>query len=206
MKPFYTHTTDLSDLDHPVVEIRSLALPLTLRVPHGEGDVSALTSILNNEENTKDDLSVATASKEELEEISRKWTKVTHPLSYMNFLMLMTEGASLEPIGLAGMGWIGPVNQAAEQASPQAGAAGVVVNPSARRKGYGHEALRMVIDYGIRELGLAEVRIGTNSKNTGMKRLIERFGLKFEAGAVVDKFGNDFNWTIRRDDWLVLGE
>jgi len=80
----------------------------------------------------------------------------------------------------------------------------VVLNPEERRKGYGYEAIRMSVDYGLRELGLVEVRIGTTSANAGMKAIMERgFQMqpeKRERGKE-DRFGNDLLWRIGKE-WL----
>jgi RimJ/RimL family protein N-acetyltransferase len=67
-----------------------------------------------------------------------------------------------------------------------------MINPTARRKGFGLEALGMVIDYGLNMLGLVEVRIGTPSFNTAIRRLVEvKFKMQPEVHEEGDRFGND---------------
>ena len=81
---------------------------------------------------------------------------------------------------------------------------GVVLNPEARGQGLAYEALRISIDYGLRELGLMEVRVGTPSENVSMRGLMERkFGLQPEPGRERDRFGNDLLWRIKREEWLA---
>lgn len=87
--------------------------------------------------------------------------------------------------------------------SKRAGAAGVVINPAARRKGFGTEAFKMVIDYGLNVLGLTEVRIGTPSYNVAMRRLVEvKFKMQPVVPEKVDRFGNDLLWRIDKERWL----
>lgn len=43
--------------------------------------------------------------------------------------------------------------------SKRAGAAGIVIDPTARRKGFGAEAFKMVIDYGLNLLEITEARL-----------------------------------------------
>lgn len=74
----------------------------------------------------------------------------------------------------------------------RAGAAGVMINPTARRKGFGAEALKIVIDSGLSVLGLAEVRTGTPSYNIAMRRLVEvKCKIQPDVDEKGDKFGND---------------
>ncbi|KAE8347587.1 hypothetical protein BDV24DRAFT_157065 [Aspergillus arachidicola] len=65
-----------------------------------------------------------------------------------------------------------------------AGAAGVMVNPGATRKGFGTEALKIVTDYGLRKLGLVE-----------MEPEVEKKG---------DHFGDDLLWRINIKSWSPL--
>jgi RimJ/RimL family protein N-acetyltransferase len=79
-----------------------------------------------------------------------------------------------------------------------------MINPAARQKGFGSEALKMVIDYGLNVLGLVEVRIGTPSSNVDMRRVME---VKFkmqpdDSEEKSDRFGNDLLWRIDRERWL----
>ena len=126
-----------------------------------------------------------------------EWLNFTEPLERINFLVL----ASGVPVGVSGFGWIG-WHKADDESCGRAGAAGVMLNPEARGKGYAYEALRMSIDYGLRELGLVEVRIGTTSKNVAMRGLMEKkLGMPAEVGGP-DRFGNDLMWRIGREEWL----
>ncbi|OKL63818.1 hypothetical protein UA08_00415 [Talaromyces atroroseus] len=180
-------------------ELQSKSIPgLTLRIPTSEtiGDV---VDILANKANSELDRSISDATTEELQSIARHWTTVDSPLSHVNFLVRQGD----KPLGIAGLGWIGPANDEDEKQSERAGAAGVMIQPFARGKGYAYEALRMVFAYGLRELGLTEVWVGTHSKNVPMRKLMEnKFGLLPEVSTDgLDKFGNDLQWTLKKD-WL----
>lgn len=165
---------------HPNPTLTSQSLPdLTLRLPT-KSDIPSVTAILNNKANSQFDKSISTATPEELTSIAERWTTITEPLTYLNFLVFHDEAE--EPLGIAGLGWIGPVNDtnnANDDGEPQekAGAAGIVLQPFARGKGYAYEALRMVFDYGVRELGLVEIRVGSFSGNVAMRGVMEgKFG------------------------------
>lgn len=126
-----------------------------------------------------------------------EWLIFSEPLQRINFLVL----ASDVPIGISGLGWVG-FHKADDENAGRAGAAGVMLDPEARGKGYAYEAMRMSIDYGLRELGLVEVRIGTTSSNVAMRGLMEKnFGMPAEVGEP-DRFGNDLMWRIGRDEWM----
>jgi RimJ/RimL family protein N-acetyltransferase len=171
---------------------------LTLRIPTSE-TINAVIDILTNKANSELDKSISEATTEELQSIAQHWTTVDSPLTHVNFLIWLND----EPLGISGLGWIGPANKEDETVSDRAGAAGVMIQPFARGKGYAYESMRMVIDYGLRELGLVEVRVGTQSANIPMRKLMEnKFGLLPEVAIDgVDKFGNDLEWTLKRD-WL----
>lgn len=175
----------------PHFQLQSKSVPeLTLRIPTGL-DIAAVIDILENKANSEFDKSISDASAEELQSIAQRWTMVNEPLTHVNFLVRHKE----QVIGIAGLGWIGPANTGdASCQAERAGAAGVMLQPIGRGKGYAYEALRVVFDYGIRELGLAEIRVGSHSENLPMKGLMEKkFGLQPEprAEGSVDQFGND---------------
>lgn len=184
------------------LELKSKNTPLSLRLPT-PNDVPILLDILGNKANSEFDKSISEATAEDLESIAKKWTVTSDPPTYRNFL-IWHEG---NPVGVTGLGWIGPCNKDQSEDGSRAGAAGVMVQPSARGKGCAYEALCMVFDYGFRELGLQEIRVGSHSGNIPMRALMERkFGLKTEisSGAdEVDQFGNDLMWTISQQEWMV---
>lgn len=172
---------------------------LTLRIPFNiDFDIAAVMDILKNKANSEFDKSISDATAEELQSIAQRWTMVNEPLTHINFLVRYRE----QLLGIAGLGWIGPANNKdASCQAERAGAAGVMLQPFARGKGYAYEALRVVFDYGIRELGLLEIRVGSHSGNLPMKGLMEKkFGLQAEQS--VDQFGNDLLWIVKREEWL----
>ncbi|KAL2824402.1 hypothetical protein BDW59DRAFT_180267 [Aspergillus cavernicola] len=185
-------------------KLQSISADLSLRPPRNE-DIPVILDILQNKANSEFDKSISEATTEELEGIARRWTSVSQPLAYLNFLIWHRD----TPIGIAGLGWIGATDgNEAESDRSRAGAAGVILEPVARGKGYAYEALRMVFDYGLYELGLVEIRVGSHSGNIPMKMLMERkFGLEAERNSGdgnVDEFGNDLLWMVKVDSWPGL--
>ncbi|KAJ5132549.1 hypothetical protein N7448_006707 [Penicillium atrosanguineum] len=185
-------------------QLQSKTTPeLTLRIPTNV-DIAAVIEVLSNKSNSEFDKSISDATAEELQSIAQRWTTVNEPLTHMNFLVRHNE----QPLGIAGLGWIGPVNSSdAEDQAERAGAAGVMLQPFARGKGYAYEALRVVFDYGLRQLGLVEIRLGSHSGNLPMKGLMEKkFGLQPAVGTEesVDQFGNNLLWVVKREKWLSI--
>jgi RimJ/RimL family protein N-acetyltransferase len=193
---FYTHISTFTCKASPSATLGSSNLPLTLRILLPD-NVPILAKLLSNPANTQDDLSVYRKSQAELEDMISEWLIFSEPLQRINFLVL----ASDVPIGISGLGWVG-FHKDDDESAGRAGAAGVMLDPEARGKGYAYEAMRMSIDYGLRELGLVEVRIGTTSSNVAMRGLMEKkFGMLAEVREP-DRFGNDLMWRIGRDQWM----
>ena len=197
--PFYQITSQPGE---PHFKLQSNTIPnLTLRVPKGESDINAVTQILQNKANSQFDKSISEdITLDELQAIARRWEALTDPLSHLQFLVRHEE----QPVGIAGLGWIGPVDIHAGD-EDRAGVAGVMIQPFARGRGYAYEALRIVFDYGIRVLGLAEIRVGSYSGNIPILSLMEKkFGFRRETGAEsVDQFGNDLLWVVRELDTIA---
>lgn len=199
---FYRITSQPGD---PQFELQSNSITgLTLRIPKNDIDIDALTHILQNKANSEFDKSIPKdVTIDEIQAIARRWTALTKPLSYLQFLVRHDE----HPVGIAGLGWIGPVDIHAGD-EDRAGVAGVMIQPFARGNGYAYEALRIVFDYGLRVLGLAEIRVGSYSGNLPILSLMEKkFGFQRETGAEsVDQFGNDVLWIIRDHDAIKSSE
>ena len=200
---FYTHNTDPDSVPHPCTTLCSTTLPLVLRIPTAD-DLLVMREILQNPLNVQNDLSIVNLDKIAIEALTTSWLSISLPLTHLAFVVL-AEGM---PVGISGMGWIGPYSQSSNPSTSsnncdQAGAAGIMLNPEMRGKGYAYEALRMTIDYGLRVLGLKEVRVGTPSANVAMRGLMERkFGMLPEVEEP-DRFGNDLLWRIEREEWLM---
>ncbi|KAJ5670047.1 Acyl-CoA N-acyltransferase [Penicillium maclennaniae] len=176
-------------------KIQSTTKDITLRIPTLI-ETTTLLDILGNQENSKFDKSISDASTHELESIAHRWTTISHPLTHLHFLIWNGH----TPIGITGFGWIGPCDDT-QPDGPRAGAAGIVLQPFARGKGFAYEALKLVFEYGLCELGLAEIRIGSYSENLPMRMVMKKFGLVARTfGGVVDEFGNDLLWIVRLDD------
>ena len=126
-------------------------------------------SFFSNPENTKLDLSLTSLDDDARLEMARSWTSLKDPLTHLTWLVYVrpqqkNKVEDAVPIGIAGLGWIGDADNPPQEGR-RAGAAGIMLDPAFRRKGYAFEALKMVVDYGLRELGLVEVRLGTTSAN-----------------------------------------
>jgi RimJ/RimL family protein N-acetyltransferase len=193
---FYSHISSSNADSSAAIVLTSSGLPLTLRSFLPE-DIHVLAELLSNPANTQDDLSVSRKTPEEMNDMVKEWLVVSAPLTRLNFLVL-DSGA---PVGVSGIGWIGWQNKDDDSVG-RAGAVGVMLNPEVRRKGFGYEAMRISVDYGLRELGSVEVRFGTTSKNVAIRLLMEnKFGISAQV-TEPDRFGNDLLWKIKRDEWL----
>jgi RimJ/RimL family protein N-acetyltransferase len=207
--PFYTHTTNLSDLQHPIATLQSTkkSTPsVRLEVPT-EADIPTIKAMFANPENSRLDGSVASMTDAEREAVARKWTTLADPLEQVMFVIfLVNEDGKQTPIGTTGLGWIGAVDAERPHDPARRGAAGVILEPFARGRGYAFESLRMAIDYGLRVLGMVDIRLGTKSENEAMRGLMEnKFGIKAEVRETKDQFGNDLFWKFDREDWLAKG-
>ena len=178
------------DLTTPPVRLRTIS----------QEDVPLVQAILVELENIKDDLSVASLNSQELTAMIKSWTVHTDPPTSFQFLVTVAN----KNVGLAGLGWIGSKTALITNGKPvQIGAVGVIINPDARGHGYGFETLRIVIDHGLRELKLDQIEVGTISRNTAMRRLMEdRFGMPATI-TEPDRFGNDLEWNITQSTWAT---
>lgn len=149
------YTNTIMTITHPIVVLNLTTQPLKLRVPQ-ESNLPALTSMLANPENTKNDLSLAQLTDDEREAVCRRqWLTFNEPLNHTNFVVIATDESRQqeEPVGVAGLRWIGAADENYEDESVQAGVAGVVLNPKAREEGSGSEVFKIAIYYGLKELG-----------------------------------------------------
>jgi RimJ/RimL family protein N-acetyltransferase len=75
---------------------------------------------------------------------------------------------------------------------------GIMLNPEARGKGFGAEAIRMCVEWGFAECGFAEESVGTLERNKGMMRIIEKVlvprGWEGERGMLEN---GDWEWEFR---------
>ncbi|KAK9357851.1 hypothetical protein V1504DRAFT_335078 [Lipomyces starkeyi] len=141
----------------------------------------------------------------EREAVARKWTTLSDPLQHFMFIVfIVDDNGHQTPIGTAGLGWIGSTNAEKPADEARTGSMGAMLEPFARGRGYAFESLRMVIDYGFRELQMVNVSVGTKSVNAAMRGLMEKkFGMKAEVRETEDMFGNDLFRKIDHGDWLT---
>jgi RimJ/RimL family protein N-acetyltransferase len=72
--------------------------------------------------------------------------------------------------GLSGFGHIATLED-----GTRSGNVGVMLNPEARGKGYGAEAIRLSVEWGFSQgVGFGEESVGTLERNAGMMRVIEK--------------------------------
>ena len=73
-------------------------------------------------------------------------------------------------------------------------------------KGYGEEALRLVLEHGFKKLGLNRIWTGTGSSNVGMQKLAERVGMILEGRSRQGKFNDGkfldiYHYGILAEEW-----
>lgn len=74
--------------------------------------------------------------------------------------------------------------------------------PDIRGRGYGTEAMRVIISYAFEGLGMEYVELGTMHENGGMRGVMDGLGIKGEMRKVED----DMVYRIGREDWLGGGQ
>jgi len=190
---FYSHSTNLYDKSNHGFSLISKKYPLELRNLRPE-DAPALLEHYSDERNIKHDKSVENLKTlPAIQNWIQKLSTFTDPLTQVSAVIL--EGGVF--IGSGGIGLIGTRVDGTRIRN-----AGIMLNSSARGKGYAYEALRITFDYGFRELGLDVMEIATRDENLAMRGLMDgKFG--FEGEAIKDlKFENDWEWMISRKQWL----
>jgi RimJ/RimL family protein N-acetyltransferase len=77
---------------------------------------------------------------------------------------------------------------------------GIMLNPSARGKGYAKEALRLTFEFAFEVAGLDVVTTETKVENDAFKGLMKNFDIEGVEGK--DDKGNDtILWTLKKEAW-----
>ena len=191
---FYDSSTDLYNSDKPHLYLKSKKLPLELRLA-SPYDTAFLLRYFRDPQVTKYDKSIsALTTPSAIEDLITTWTTFTDPPERVNVVVLVRG----EMVGTGGFGLI------RQSEGKRIGDSGILLIPQMRSKGYEYEALRMLIDYGIQKLGLDRVDIAAEDGDNAMKELMEKwFGLK---GRNIrdDRFGNDWLWSVKKEEWHVM--
>ncbi|CAG8958127.1 hypothetical protein HYFRA_00000473 [Hymenoscyphus fraxineus] len=129
----------------------------------------------------------------EISSLLVQWSTFTEPLTRFNAVVIIDNKVS----GTGGIGWIGTNSEGV-----RVGAAGIMLGPEVRGKGYAYEALRITIGFGLRELALDEIHLATWDANIAMRGLMDKkfgfMGRRIEK----DRFGNEWECRIRKTEWL----
>jgi RimJ/RimL family protein N-acetyltransferase len=78
-------------------------------------------------------------------------------------------------------------------------------------RGYATEAVRALLDYGFRTLGLHRVVAVTDARNDAAARLLQRIGMRREAHFIQNvwykgAWGDEFSFALLREEWLAREE
>jgi RimJ/RimL family protein N-acetyltransferase len=91
---------------------------------------------------------------------------------------------------------------------------GYALMPSEMRKGYGTEAVQIMVDYLFLSKDIMRIQATTDTRNKPSQRVLEKNGFKREgiirkAGYVRGKWQDDYLYSILREEWKqpkVLGK
>lgn len=83
--------------------------------------------------------------------------------------LVVVDTATNTVCGLSGFGRIATLEN-----GTRSGNVGVMLNPEARGKGFGAEAIGFCVDWGLGECGFSEESMGTLERNEGMMRIVEK--------------------------------
>ncbi len=83
---------------------------------------------------------------------------------------------------------------------------GYALIPSERRKGYGTEAVALMVDYLFLSKNIVRIQAGTNVENEASQRVLERAGFRKEGIGrkevfVRGKWTDFYNFSILREEW-----
>lgn len=76
---------------------------------------------------------------------------------------------------------------------------GWAIHPEHHRKGFGEEAVRLLLEYLFKERGLRRVTAACDARNVASRRLMERLGMRLEGEFLQSKrIGGE--WRSRREN------
>ncbi|KAJ2962188.1 hypothetical protein NQZ79_g2682 [Umbelopsis isabellina] len=177
-------------------ELKSETLPILLRVP-GVSDAKALLSILNNPLNTEFDPHAGSGNLQlsNVENmITRMRSSAAMEIPDRVNLVIVDTSLDNQVVGLGGFGHI------STNGDERIGDAGIMLQPGARGKGYGVEAIKLTLVYAFDELKLNAVTLTMLKKNVAMWTLIDK-KLKFQGIERDSEFGTEISYIVQAKDW-----
>ena len=83
---------------------------------------------------------------------------------------------------------------------------GYALIPSERRKGYGAEAIVIMVDYLFLSKNIVRIQAGTNVENEASQKVLEKAGFQKEGTSrkqvfVRGKWTDFYNYSILREEW-----
>lgn len=166
---------------------------IILRVAEKE-DATLLAQWLNDPEFQGDSQDFpAQVSKVQLEK--RISEPLSSPMQWVDFIIEKKDGTKIgwmsHYIGSQNFGWM---------------EIGYVLIPSERRKGYGTEAIQIVVDYLFLTKEIVRIQAVTNVKNIGSQRVLEKANFKREgtlrkALYVRGEWTDGYLYSILREEW-----
>lgn len=83
---------------------------------------------------------------------------------------------------------------------------GYALIPKEKRKGYGTEALQIMVDYLFLTKDIMRIQATTDTRNVASQRILEKTGFQREgtirkAGFVRGQWQNDYLYSILREEW-----
>lgn len=184
------------------ITLQSPTLPLLLRTPTLQ-DAPAIQALLGNPLNTDMDNHESKAkeppSLEAIQSRISAWRDAAAAELPGRLNLVVADANTSELVGLSGFGHIATLAD-----GTRSGNVGIMLNPEARGKGFGAEAIRMCVEWGFQECGFAEESVGTLERNAGMVRIVERMLVpKGWRGVRKQLESGELEWELKitREEW-----
>lgn len=154
---------------------------LVILRPLDEGDYDALSAAMDDP-----DVARLTGSHGEIgEEQARQWMRTRKDQTDRLDLAIVDRGTG-ETVGEAVLNEWDPDNQSCNFR--------ILIGPSGQNRGLGTEATRLIVGYGIEELGLHRIELGVFAFNPRAQRAYEKAGFVVE-GVLRDALYWDGEWV-----------
>lgn len=123
------------------------------------------------------------------EDAARAWfessqtIRLTDPKGYIPFGIEIQE--PLKVIGSLSFYLFGPED---DSEMHRQGGFQIMLHRDFRRRGYGTEAVRGLLDFAFQGIGLHDVRVSTDSRNVAARRMVEKAGMILEGEFAEDRY------------------
>ncbi|MFD7158544.1 GNAT family N-acetyltransferase [Kribbella sp. NPDC059898] len=165
--------------------------------PMDEGDYDALSAAMDDPDVTR-----FTGSHGEItEERAREWMR-TRKDQTDRLDLTIVDKASGVAVGEAVLNQWDPDNESCSFR--------ILIGPAGQNRGLGSEATRLIVGYGIEELGLHRISLGVYAFNPRAQRAYEKAGFKRE-GVLRDALRWDGEWvdeivmSVLATEWIPSG-